>query len=288
VYSVFRDTGRLSTYYEHSSASVSVVSQSRSACPGCGGRYSQEILLLPRTPLNCSALWPNSLAARQCAKRPIEHKVRQLARFFSRLSGVRGGFSGRTGERLRSPEKADCGNRLAGNALVNVIAEADGRDDRQAAGEYATSAFWTLPAVSAAIDLLLPFTFRWIPWRAAFRVLNGHIRDKSVLVGAVDRIQDVERQAQGKDKQSQGAGEMQFPCRYIVGHGEQRNSVVGACRCNSGPRRPTCLNYRDVRYPRDGQHRKRPLSSRYSVLLAASRAVRSPLDEHERGRVQRP
>ena len=72
MYSVFRDTGHLNTYSEHSSASVSVVSQSRSGCPGCGGRYSQEILLLPRTPVNCSALWPNSLAARQCAKRPIK------------------------------------------------------------------------------------------------------------------------------------------------------------------------------------------------------------------------
>ena len=59
---------------------------------------------------------------------------------------------------------------IAGNALVNVIADADGRDDRQAAREYSASAFWTLTAVSAAIGLLLAFTFRWIPWRAIFRV----------------------------------------------------------------------------------------------------------------------
>ena len=59
---------------------------------------------------------------------------------------------------------------IAGNALINVIAEADGRDDRQAAREYAASAFWALFAVSAAMGLVLAFTFRWIPWRAIFRV----------------------------------------------------------------------------------------------------------------------
>src|ERR1035438_413993 len=59
---------------------------------------------------------------------------------------------------------------IAGNALINVIAEADGRDDRQAAREYAASAFWALVTVSAAIGMLLAFTFRWIPWRAIFRV----------------------------------------------------------------------------------------------------------------------
>src|ERR1039457_3902858 len=59
---------------------------------------------------------------------------------------------------------------IAGNALINVIAEADGRDDRQAAREYAASAFWALVTVSAAIGMLLAFSFRWIPWRAIFRV----------------------------------------------------------------------------------------------------------------------
>ena len=59
---------------------------------------------------------------------------------------------------------------IAGNALVNVIAEADGRDDRQAAREYAASAFWALVALSTAIGMSLAFTFRWIPWRSIFRV----------------------------------------------------------------------------------------------------------------------
>jgi O-antigen/teichoic acid export membrane protein len=59
---------------------------------------------------------------------------------------------------------------IAGNALVNVIAEADGRDDRPLAREYAASAFWTLSCVSATVGILMAFLFRWIPWRAVFRV----------------------------------------------------------------------------------------------------------------------
>ena len=59
---------------------------------------------------------------------------------------------------------------IAGNALVNVIAEANGRDDRQTAREYTASAFWALLAVSATIGLLLALGFHAIPWRTVFRV----------------------------------------------------------------------------------------------------------------------
>jgi O-antigen/teichoic acid export membrane protein len=59
---------------------------------------------------------------------------------------------------------------IAGNALVNVISEAHGRDDRGTARAYASSAFWTLTSISAMLGLLLAITFRWIPWRAIFRV----------------------------------------------------------------------------------------------------------------------
>src|ERR1700744_4144212 len=43
---------------------------------------------------------------------------------------------------------------LAGNALVNVIAEADGKDDRRMAGEYTSSAFWTLSGISATLGVI--------------------------------------------------------------------------------------------------------------------------------------
>jgi O-antigen/teichoic acid export membrane protein len=59
---------------------------------------------------------------------------------------------------------------LAGNALVNVLSDADGKDDRELARQYASSAFWTLSAVSAVVGTALFFLFGSIPWRAVFHV----------------------------------------------------------------------------------------------------------------------
>lgn len=59
---------------------------------------------------------------------------------------------------------------LTGNALVNRIAAAHGRDDRETAREYAASAFWALILLSGAIGTILLITFHWVPWRALFRV----------------------------------------------------------------------------------------------------------------------
>jgi O-antigen/teichoic acid export membrane protein len=59
---------------------------------------------------------------------------------------------------------------ITGNALVNVIAEADGKDDRKLAREYTASAFWALNTVSLTIGGVLAAAFRWIHWRAIFRV----------------------------------------------------------------------------------------------------------------------
>lgn len=59
---------------------------------------------------------------------------------------------------------------LAGNALVNVIADASGRDDRQLAREYASSAFWALMAISGAFAIGFGLTFHSIPWESVFRV----------------------------------------------------------------------------------------------------------------------
>jgi O-antigen/teichoic acid export membrane protein len=59
---------------------------------------------------------------------------------------------------------------IAGNALVNVIAEADGKEDRKLAREYTASAFWALNTVSITIGAVLACSFRWIDWRAVFRV----------------------------------------------------------------------------------------------------------------------
>jgi O-antigen/teichoic acid export membrane protein len=59
---------------------------------------------------------------------------------------------------------------LAGNALVNVLAEASGREDREGAQHYAASAFWALTGVGVATGIVAAATFRLIPWREVFRV----------------------------------------------------------------------------------------------------------------------
>src|ERR1700674_2883642 len=59
---------------------------------------------------------------------------------------------------------------LAGNALVSVIGEANGNDDRVLARRYVASGFWMLIAITLTIGALFLITFAWIPWRAVFRV----------------------------------------------------------------------------------------------------------------------
>jgi O-antigen/teichoic acid export membrane protein len=59
---------------------------------------------------------------------------------------------------------------LTGNALVNLLSSAHGRDDRKAAREFVASAFWTLAALSALIGAICLLVFHWISWRSVFRV----------------------------------------------------------------------------------------------------------------------
>ncbi|MGA3227049.1 MAG: oligosaccharide flippase family protein [Acidobacteriaceae bacterium] len=59
---------------------------------------------------------------------------------------------------------------LAGNALVNVLAEASGKEDRVTAQQYTSSAFWALSGVSVLAGIASLVFFRYIPWRAVFRV----------------------------------------------------------------------------------------------------------------------
>ena len=59
---------------------------------------------------------------------------------------------------------------LAGNALVNVLAEASGREDREGAQHYAASAFWALTGVGVVTGIVATATFRLIPWRQVFQV----------------------------------------------------------------------------------------------------------------------
>src|SRR5216683_2027875 len=62
---------------------------------------------------------------------------------------------------------------LAGNALVNVLSEAAGNDDRQSARHYAASAFWALVTIALVIGVVFLAAFHFIPWRAVFRVSDA-------------------------------------------------------------------------------------------------------------------
>ena len=57
-----------------------------------------------------------------------------------------------------------------GLALVNVISEAHGRDDREAARQSASSAFYFLTAVSLVLGATLALVYGSIPWASVFNV----------------------------------------------------------------------------------------------------------------------
>jgi O-antigen/teichoic acid export membrane protein len=59
---------------------------------------------------------------------------------------------------------------LSGNALVNVLAEASGKDDTETARQYASSAFWVLTCISLVSGVVVALSFHWISWRALFHV----------------------------------------------------------------------------------------------------------------------
>ena len=62
---------------------------------------------------------------------------------------------------------------FAGNALVNVISQATGNDDRESARHYTASAFWALVAIALTIGVMFAAGFRLIPWREVFRVTDA-------------------------------------------------------------------------------------------------------------------
>jgi O-antigen/teichoic acid export membrane protein len=62
---------------------------------------------------------------------------------------------------------------IAGNALVNLLSEAHGKEDQRLAGQHAASAFWTLVGLSLCIGAIFFFTFRLIPWQTVFHVSSA-------------------------------------------------------------------------------------------------------------------
>lgn len=59
-----------------------------------------------------------------------------------------------------------------GNGLVNAIAEANGHDDRGAAREYVSSAFFMLSAIAVAIVVLYAIVHPLVPWPRVFNVTS--------------------------------------------------------------------------------------------------------------------
>ena len=59
-----------------------------------------------------------------------------------------------------------------GNGVVNAISEAYGRDDRQLAREYVTSAFVLLFAVGSVLGLVGTLAYPFIPWVRLFNVAS--------------------------------------------------------------------------------------------------------------------
>src|SRR5712671_7611279 len=62
---------------------------------------------------------------------------------------------------------------LSGYALVNVLSEAVGNDDRESARHYAASAFWALVTIALVVGVVFMAAFHSIPWRAVFCVSDA-------------------------------------------------------------------------------------------------------------------
>jgi O-antigen/teichoic acid export membrane protein len=60
-----------------------------------------------------------------------------------------------------------------GNGLLNAISETHGRDDRDAAARYVSSAFFMLGGIGAIVLLLTIVAYRVIPWAVVFNVRSA-------------------------------------------------------------------------------------------------------------------
>jgi len=61
---------------------------------------------------------------------------------------------------------------FAGNALINSLAEATGKDDRELARELVATAFWSLMGIAALLSFVFALAFPFIPWPAVFNTAS--------------------------------------------------------------------------------------------------------------------
>jgi O-antigen/teichoic acid export membrane protein len=57
-----------------------------------------------------------------------------------------------------------------GNGLVNAVSEANGKEDRELARRYISSAFFMLAGVSFFLSIILGLVYQWLPWSRFFNV----------------------------------------------------------------------------------------------------------------------
>jgi len=74
---------------------------------------------------------------------------------------------------------------LTGNALVNVLSEATGNEDREKARDYVASAFWALVAIALLVGMAFAVAFTVIPWRTVFRVSDATSTQELARTGAL-------------------------------------------------------------------------------------------------------
>jgi O-antigen/teichoic acid export membrane protein len=72
---------------------------------------------------------------------------------------------------------------FGGNALINALAEAHGRDDRELARELVATAFWFLTAIALIIGAVFFLALPHIPWHRVFNVSMG-VPDSDLRWGA--------------------------------------------------------------------------------------------------------
>jgi len=72
-----------------------------------------------------------------------------------------------------------------GNGLLNAIAEADGKDDRDLAGEYVSSAFFPLVLIAAGLLLFGGMAYPLIPWSRVFNVASPAVASEGAKAFAV-------------------------------------------------------------------------------------------------------
>ena len=72
---------------------------------------------------------------------------------------------------------------LAGNALINVLSDAHGRDDKVSAQRYVASAFWSLTVIAACLGGIIYFCFHLISWTAVFHSTSIPASELAAAVG---------------------------------------------------------------------------------------------------------